>query len=67
MSSVHVDVHHGKRHEEIHVKGVHHIIQHPEDNNQTGILKVGELNVHSPELYSPSNLRIHAWGRLESH
>lgn len=41
--------------------------EHAKKNNETGVLKICELDVHCSELYTPTDLRVLAGWRLESH
>lgn len=66
MSSLHVFIGHCNRDDEIYVKVVDHISDKSEGNDQAGVLKISQLDVHGPELNSPTDVGVLGWWWLES-
>jgi hypothetical protein len=66
MSSLHVVISHSDRDDEIYVEVVNNIRDQTKGNDQAGVLKVSQLDVHGPELNSPTDVGVLGWWWLES-
>lgn len=55
MREIHVFVNLANRHDEVDVKVIDNVDNEAEGNDETGVLKVCELNVHRAEFNSPSD------------
>jgi len=55
VSSVHVLVDHGHRHDEVDVKMVDDVDEQAKGDDETRVFEVCQLNVHGSELNAPSD------------
>lgn len=58
MSSFHVVVSHGDRKNKVHVEVINNICYKPKSHDQASVFKVSQLDIHSSEFYSPSDVRV---------
>lgn len=67
VGSLHILVGKTDGDDEVDVEMVDHVHQKTHEHDQAGVLEVGELDVHGPELDSPPDVRSLGGRRLEPH
>lgn len=67
MSTLHVLIYFGNRHDKIEVEMIDHIVNHAEKHYKGCIFKVSHLDVHRAEFDPPADLGVLRGWRLEPH